>query len=68
MRRAREYLRAADIDPDSLEINLQGVADHSSRNEARTLEVIDLVVQIIELASKPGRVRNCKEEVFDEAA
>lgn len=68
MRRRREYQKATEFDLDSVVVNLHGISDHSSGNEARSLEVIDLAIQMIELASKRGRVRTREEEVFDEAA
>ncbi len=68
MRRRREYQKATEFDLDAIVVNLHGISDPSSGNEARSLEVIDLAIQMFELASKRGRVRTHEEEVFDEAA
>lgn len=68
MRRIREYQKATELDMNSLEIKLHGVRDPSSGNEARSLEVIDHAVQMIELASKRGRPEINEEEVCYEAA
>ena len=68
MRRIREYVKATILDPDSLKVNIKGVEDGTGQSEARSLEVIDLTIQMIRLASKRGRVKESDEEVADEAA
>ena len=68
MSEQRKYSKATVIDPDSLPVNLVSVEDKSEKNESRSIEVIDLAIQMIQLASKRGRVKRSAEEVFDEAA
>ncbi len=68
MRRRREYMGATGIDADSLIVNSISVEDPSGRCEARSLEVIDLAIQMIQLASKRGRVKQSFGEVVNEAA
>lgn len=68
MRRIREYQKATELDMNSLQVNLHGIADTSSVNETRSLEVIDHAVKMIELASKRGRAQLNEGEVCYEAA
>jgi hypothetical protein len=68
MRRLREYTKATSLDPSTLDVNLHGIEDLSGQSETRSLEVIDLAIQMIQLASKRGRVSESSDEVSDEAA
>ncbi|MGE3975791.1 MAG: hypothetical protein AB7F59_14800 [Bdellovibrionales bacterium] len=66
--KCREYIQSTKLDLDSLKVNLVLANDDSFDPEQRSKEVIELVSQVIRLASKRGRVKKSDEGVFDVAA
>jgi len=68
MRRRREYLKATNIDPDLVDIRLYSVKSKDGQETTRSLEVIDLAIQMIELALKRGPAKQVDDEVLNEAA
>lgn len=67
MRRRQEYLRAIRLDPDTVVVKLHCTNKSDGKEEARSLEVLDLVFQMIRLAGKKGRTPQTNREVIDHA-
>jgi hypothetical protein len=64
----RQYSASTILDLDSIEVRLIPIADESQGSAQRSVEVLNLVAQLLRLASKRGQVKKSTEEVFDEAA
>ena len=61
-------MRATKLDPSSVIVNLVSSQDESANAVTRSSEVLDMVVEVIRLASKRGRVASLRSEVDNEAA
>ena len=61
-------MRATKLDPSSVIVNLVSSQDESANAVTRSSEVLDMVVEVIRLASKRGRVASVRSEVDNEAA
>jgi hypothetical protein len=61
-------LKATNIDLELVDIRLYSVKSKDGQEMTRSLEIIDLAIQMIELASKRGPVKQVVDEVLNEAA
>lgn len=61
-------MSATKLDPSSIVINLISANDESANSDVRSSEILDVIVEVIRLASKRGRVASVKGEASHEAA
>lgn len=64
----RKYAEATKLEIDSTSVRLISVVDESEGAARRSAEVVELVAELLRLATKRGRVKRQMEEVQDEAA
>lgn len=68
MSRRREYLNSMKLDLASISVQFIPVNDASESSFVRRQEAIQILAQVIRLASKRGKNNGIDEEVFNEAA
>ncbi len=67
MSRRREYIKAMQLESDSMNVNFFAVKNKSGNSDITSSEIIDFSAKLFQLASKRGRVKSTTDEVFDEA-
>lgn len=68
MSRRREYLSSMKVNLNSLDVNFIPVFESDTMAACRRNEALEILTNIIRLASKKGRNSGLNEEVFDESA
>lgn len=68
MSRRREYLNSMKLDLATINVHFIPVLAIDESASARRQEAIQILAQVIRLASKRGKSKGLSEEVFNEAA
>lgn len=68
MSRRREYLNSVKLDITTISVNFIPVLENDESSLSRRQEAIQILTQVIKLASKRGKSNGLAEEVFYEAA
>lgn len=68
MKRRREYIASIKLDLNSLMIKFFPVYEFNENSQKRKSEAIQILANVILLASRRGRSNGISDEVLDEAA
>lgn len=67
MSRRREYLKAVELNPNSIRVNIIGLRNDNPNADTVSSEVLNCAAKLFLLASKKGKTSIHDDEVFNEA-